>query len=196
MSTSTPPISRSRRHDVPSVLPASQMDARRRALSPCRAPYAGDALLGPRFVVQGAYPLDIWECPCAALERVCCTQFELILRPRSDRASNDVSICSRRSPTPIRRGPPRTPSSGIAVSSPCRLMLLQTDANTEYMLLRDAGSPTDLPSYPVSKAPLVRRMPAHPVRGTTRHLGETTPITRARPFYVNTPAQLACMSIS
>ncbi|KAJ7789868.1 hypothetical protein B0H13DRAFT_2690021 [Mycena leptocephala] len=34
------------------------------------------------------------------LERVCCTELELILRPRPDRASNDASISPHRSPTP------------------------------------------------------------------------------------------------
>jgi hypothetical protein len=71
---------------------------------------------------------------------LCCTPFELILRSRSDRASNDTSICPRPLPTPTRRGPPRTLSSDVAVSSPCRLMSSQTDANTECMLSRDAGS--------------------------------------------------------
>ncbi|KAJ7884465.1 hypothetical protein B0H13DRAFT_2537338 [Mycena leptocephala] len=54
-----------------------------------------------RFVVQAAYPPDIWQCCCAALERdvwrpltwalilifiplSCCTQFELIVRPCLD----------------------------------------------------------------------------------------------------------------
>ncbi|KAJ7792017.1 hypothetical protein B0H13DRAFT_2394099 [Mycena leptocephala] len=63
---------------------------------------------------------------------VCCTQFELILQPCSDRASNDASISSCRSPTPTRRGPPHTPSPGVAASSPFRLIPSQTDANTEY----------------------------------------------------------------
>ncbi|KAJ7896468.1 hypothetical protein B0H13DRAFT_2523065 [Mycena leptocephala] len=43
------------------------------------------------------------------LARACCTQFELIVQPRSDHTSNDASIC------------------------PCRLIPSQTDANTEYM---------------------------------------------------------------
>ncbi|KAJ7930385.1 hypothetical protein B0H13DRAFT_2309631 [Mycena leptocephala] len=62
-----------------------------------------------RFVVQAAYPPDIWQCCCAALERdawrpltwalilifiplACWTQFELIVRPCLD----DALICPRR----------------------------------------------------------------------------------------------------
>jgi hypothetical protein len=37
---------------------------------------------------------------------VCCTQFELIVRPRLARAFNDVLICPRCSPIPTQRGPP------------------------------------------------------------------------------------------
>jgi hypothetical protein len=93
---------------------------------------------------------------------VCCTQFELILRSRSDRASNDVSMYPRRSPTPTRRGPPRIPSSGVAVSNPCRLIPSQTDANTEYMLSHDAGSPADWPCYRARRPPVPSRLDLAP----------------------------------
>ncbi|KAJ7144249.1 hypothetical protein C8R44DRAFT_973855 [Mycena epipterygia] len=55
---------------------------------------------------DGAYLLDVRQCYSAAVERTCCIQFELIVRPRLDRASNDASICPCRSPIPTQRGPP------------------------------------------------------------------------------------------
>jgi hypothetical protein len=77
----------------------------------------------PRFrfdIRRLSFDLDVMQVQQASssILLVCCTQFELILRPRSDRASNDASICPRRPPTPTRRGPPRTPLSGVAASSP------------------------------------------------------------------------------
>ncbi|KAJ7851766.1 hypothetical protein B0H13DRAFT_2359861 [Mycena leptocephala] len=68
----------------------------------------------PRFIVQGVYPLDAWQSCYTVLERVCCTQFELILRPRSDSATNDASICPHRSPTPTQREPPTHTSDASA----------------------------------------------------------------------------------
>ncbi|KAF8146833.1 hypothetical protein K438DRAFT_1990116 [Mycena galopus ATCC 62051] len=78
---------------------------------------------------------------------LCCTQFELILRPLSDRASNDTLIRPHRSPTPTRRGPPRTPSSSVA-----------TDANTEYMLSHDGASSSAWLSYRACRPPVLLRL--------------------------------------
>jgi hypothetical protein len=63
---------------------------------------------------------------------VCCTQFELILRPRLDRASNDASICPRHPPMSTRRGPSTHAALWCRRKQPFRLIPSQTDANTEY----------------------------------------------------------------
>jgi hypothetical protein len=78
----------------------------------------------------------------------------------------------------------------------------QTDANTEYTLSHDVGSPTDWPSYRVRLPPVRLRLdlapatgshgecailnqhsirrtlirtPTHPARDAPRRMGETTP---------------------
>ncbi|KAJ7919736.1 hypothetical protein B0H13DRAFT_1868317 [Mycena leptocephala] len=96
--------------------PAIRLDADAAALVP--APYSSRT---DRPDAEGSAPATraIFHAPALGpLHRVCCTQFELNVRPRLDRASNDASICPRRSPTPTRRGPPRTPSSGVATGHP------------------------------------------------------------------------------
>ncbi|KAJ7791825.1 hypothetical protein B0H13DRAFT_2394159 [Mycena leptocephala] len=50
--------------------------------------------------------LAVQQCYPAALQRACCTQFELIVRLRLDRASYDASICACHSPPLIQRRPP------------------------------------------------------------------------------------------
>ncbi|KAJ7815769.1 hypothetical protein B0H13DRAFT_2683699 [Mycena leptocephala] len=87
---------------------------------------------------------------------LCCTQFELILRPRWDRASNDPSIFPRHPPTPTQPEPPTQ----------------TTDAKTEY-------TTSDWPSYrarrrPFPNPPIIRCTPTHPVRGAPHRVGETT----------------------
>ncbi|KAJ7839081.1 hypothetical protein B0H13DRAFT_1911431 [Mycena leptocephala] len=103
---------------------------------PPPAPY----FMHPHFVLYA-------ECCYASFERT------NSLRSRPDRASNDVSMYPRRSPTPTRRGPPRIPSSGVA-----------TDANTEYMLSHDAGSPADWPCYRARRPPVPSRLDLAPRR--------------------------------
>ncbi|KAJ7931087.1 hypothetical protein B0H13DRAFT_1858310 [Mycena leptocephala] len=90
----------------------------------------------------------------------------LILRPRSDRASNDASICPHRSPTPTRRGPPCTLSSGVA-----------TDANSKCMLSHDAWSPSDWPSYYARRPPVPLRPDLAPA---TRSHGNCAPLGSPR----------------
>ncbi|KAJ7843255.1 hypothetical protein B0H13DRAFT_2412865 [Mycena leptocephala] len=156
-SASTPMPKRSPPHPIAPGLTGQML----KEAPPPPAPYFTSSS-APRFVVRGAvlYP-----------------QFELILRPRSDRAFNDASIHPRRSPTPTQRGPLRTSSSGVV-----------TDTNTEYTLSNDAGSPLDWPSYRARRPPVPPRLDLSPAtsQGECTFLVSTrsipsTPLSAARP---------------
>ncbi|KAJ7926356.1 hypothetical protein B0H13DRAFT_2653892 [Mycena leptocephala] len=99
---------------------------------------------------------------------VCCTQFELILRPRSDRFSNNASICPRRSPTPTQCKPPThtVPRCRRRQSIPPS----QTDANTEY-------TTSDWPSYRARRPPF-----------------PSTPLSAARPRILRAVLRIAWAS--
>ncbi|KAJ7868518.1 hypothetical protein B0H13DRAFT_1058051 [Mycena leptocephala] len=125
------------------------------------------------------------------------TQFDLIVRPRLDRTSSDASIC----PTARRHRPsgPRIPSSGAAASSPWRLIPSQSNNSRTTPGRIQTGHPTvrvvllcrhvpispprrdltvhapPLAAHAVSQAPLIRRTPTHPARGTPHCMSETTP---------------------
>jgi hypothetical protein len=80
----------------------------------------------------------------------CCTRFELIVRPRLDCGFNDVSMYPRRSPMPTHAGLPRTPSSGVAVSCPCRSWLRRltiTSNRCSRTMLGHLQTPSDSSSY-------------------------------------------------
>ncbi|KAJ7820675.1 hypothetical protein B0H13DRAFT_2682244 [Mycena leptocephala] len=158
-SVSTPILKRSPpRHTAPGLACQMLKDA---PLPP--APY----FLHPRFVlcaevcragsVSGGY--------LVVLLYMCCTKFELILRPRSDRASNDASISSCRSPTPTQREPPThtVPWCRREQSVPPS----QTDASTEY-------TTSDWPSYRARRPPF-----------------PSTPLSAARPRILRAVLRIA-----
>ncbi|KAJ7469250.1 hypothetical protein FB451DRAFT_1560204 [Mycena latifolia] len=101
---------------------------------------------------------------------LCCTRTRLLcpipatcatgLGPRLQRCV-DMS--------PPLAGLPRTPSSGAAASSPYHLIPSQIDANTEYTLSHDAGSPSDWQSYRARRPAVPPRLDFAPA---TRSHGE------------------------
>ncbi|KAJ7818727.1 hypothetical protein B0H13DRAFT_2682742 [Mycena leptocephala] len=96
---SAPSISPSRRRHCVRPLSSASTPIPKRSPPPPTASGLTGQMLKEAPPPPTPQRLDFWQFYSAALERACGTQFELIVRPHLDCASND--ICPRRSPTHV-----------------------------------------------------------------------------------------------